>query len=86
MRGREPHRVPVELPRPTQSSFKRLDHIKARPNLQVATGTSDGKLAAPAQLEAGNTVYAIGDVHGRADLLDTLVDVIAEDCKKGFPR
>lgn len=35
--------------------------------------------AKPPSLEEGHRVYAIGDIHGRLDLLTDLIDLIAED-------
>lgn len=40
----------------------------------------------PARTAPGSRVYAIGDVHGRLDLLDELVDAIEADSRKGGPR
>ncbi len=41
--------------------------------------TRDGDAAARAALPAGRRIYAVGDIHGRADLLDRLHDMIATD-------
>ncbi|OYW22492.1 MULTISPECIES: metallophosphoesterase family protein [unclassified Sphingomonas] len=42
------------------------------------------KTSAVAALEPGKRVYAIGDIHGRADLLDQLIDLIeADDATRG---
>jgi serine/threonine protein phosphatase 1 len=35
--------------------------------------------AAPAAMETGMRVYAVGDIHGRLDLLDRMLDLIAAD-------
>lgn len=37
----------------------------------------------PALVPPGRRVYAVGDVHGRADLLNRLLDTIQEDVAKG---
>lgn len=37
--------------------------------------------AAPARTPAGTRVYAVGDIHGRADLLDRLLAEIADDVR-----
>lgn len=37
----------------------------------------------PALVPPGRRVYAIGDIHGRADLLNRLVDTIREDVARG---
>ncbi|OYY66284.1 metallophosphoesterase family protein [Sphingomonas sp. 28-62-11] len=42
------------------------------------------KTSAVPALEPGKRVYAIGDIHGRADLLDQLIDLIeADDATRG---
>ncbi len=38
--------------------------------------------AAPAAVPTGTRVYAVGDIHGRADLLQTLVDRIKADAEE----
>lgn len=38
-----------------------------------------GSAPSPVQVPAGTRVYAIGDIHGRADLLNRLLDDIARD-------
>lgn len=37
------------------------------------------------EVPEGERVYAVGDVHGRADLLDRLRELIAEDCRSRPP-
>ncbi len=37
----------------------------------------------PARVPAGRRVYAVGDIHGRADLLLRLVDDLLEDSRRG---
>ena len=54
--------------------FASLKQIFARP----------ASAALPA-VPAGQRVYAIGDVHGRLDLLDMLLDQIEEDDRAGAP-
>jgi serine/threonine protein phosphatase 1 len=34
-------------------------------------------------MDPGRRLYAVGDIHGREDLLDRLLALIAEDCAKG---
>jgi len=36
--------------------------------------------AEPPAVPAGHRIYAIGDIHGRSDLLDGLLDLITKDC------
>ncbi|MCH7942496.1 MAG: serine/threonine protein phosphatase, partial [Proteobacteria bacterium] len=38
------------------------------------------------RLPEGHRVYAIGDIHGRLDLLDALHAIIAEDAAKAADR
>lgn len=40
---------------------------------------------APAPTTAGRLIYAVGDVHGRYDLLEPLIADIAEDARKSAP-
>ncbi|WP_233355917.1 metallophosphoesterase family protein [Henriciella aquimarina] len=42
----------------------------------------DEPVSAPACVPEGMVVYAIGDVHGRADLLESLISIIREDAGK----
>jgi len=42
-------------------------------------------IAAPPQVPPGQRVYAIGDIHGRADLLARLLELIAEDNRQAKP-
>lgn len=43
--------------------------------------TSPPKMARESRIAAGRRVYAVGDIHGRADLLTRLLTMIAEDVK-----
>jgi serine/threonine protein phosphatase 1 len=64
---------------------------KARVKKQVRTRSKDPKRetrsvkqdgqSSNAVLEKGQTVYAIGDIHGRADLLIRLLDLIDQDAE-----
>lgn len=40
----------------------------------------------PARVPAGCRIYAVGDIHGRLDLLDRLLARMAEDCARGRPE
>lgn len=40
----------------------------------------------PTRVPDGTRVYAVGDVHGRLDLLDRLLARMAEDCARGRPE
>src|SRR5512145_1887120 len=39
-----------------------------------------------AQAPEGSRIYAIGDIHGRLDLLERLLARMAEDCARGRPE
>lgn len=41
--------------------------------------------AFPARVPDGSRIYAVGDIHGRLDLLERLLRRIAEDCARGRP-
>ncbi|MCG2645572.1 MULTISPECIES: metallophosphoesterase family protein [Bradyrhizobium] len=43
---------------------------------------SGGSVRIPAALPAGVRIYAIGDIHGRADLLRSVLEQISSDCTK----
>lgn len=43
-------------------------------------------LPPPARVPDGSRIYAVGDIHGRLDLLDRLLERIAEDCARGRPE
>jgi serine/threonine protein phosphatase 1 len=40
----------------------------------------------PATVPEGRRIYAVGDIHGRADLLETLLQTIREDALAGAPQ
>jgi len=68
------------------TSFRRLDHLQTKPvpendGTPHLASSDDGTMPAPAALEDGKLIYAIGDIHGRADLLDRLMHVIDADNK-----
>jgi len=37
------------------------------------------RVSEPIALDKGGRVYVIGDIHGRSDLLDRMVDLISRD-------
>src|SRR5690349_4496957 len=49
----------------------------------VATAKEVHISGPPALMPPGRRVYAVGDVHGRADLLNRLLDQIHEDVSRG---
>ncbi len=71
---------------PTGTNFRRLSDVntKSTPN-GAARVMLDRAISVP-ELPFSAPVYAIGDVHGRADLLHALLDVIAQDCKTTTER
>ena len=76
-RSRPP--LPVQRAAPTRTRFHRLSDVHNSPTPNGITQTMlDGGILAP-KLPTKAAVYAIGDVHGRADLLQALLDVIARD-------
>ena len=81
MRGRAPRRSRKEVAPNPQTSFRRLDHLSAKPAESLDLSSPAGEVSVPVSLEDGKRIYAIGDIHGRADLLDRLVEVIETDCK-----
>ena len=64
-------------------SFRRLSDVSGRKTSARAKAPRAETPAvvepAPA-LDSDEPIYAIGDIHGRADLLKRLLDVIEEDC------
>jgi serine/threonine protein phosphatase 1 len=54
----------------------------ARSFLQRLLGGSPRSDPAPAEAPAGATLYVVGDVHGRSDLLQILLRRIAEDARE----
>lgn len=56
-----------------------LSDIKRR--IETLFARQGGSQSAPSRLHDGQLVYAIGDIHGRSDLLRTLIAKIAEDAK-----
>lgn len=54
----------------------------------VAAMASGERVSAPASVPEGVIVYAVGDVHGRADLLKTLIEKIKADAEasEGVPH
>lgn len=54
----------------------RFDFLRPKPRAAAKTAASTG----------GRLVYAVGDIHGRLDLLDALLDIIAADVAALAPR
>lgn len=52
----------------------------------VSIVPAGGDMAAPASVPPETRVYAISDIHGRADLLRVLLDAIAADAENGPDR
>src|SRR5690349_3571769 len=54
--------------------------------ISISQGASGGQtLAAPAVLPPGVRVYAVGDIHGRPDLLEQIHRAIAADLERDRP-
>jgi serine/threonine protein phosphatase 1 len=52
--------------------------------LRTLIGAASASAASPTGIPAGERVYAIGDVHGRADLMLAMIDLIdADDAARG---
>jgi serine/threonine protein phosphatase 1 len=56
-----------------------LLHLRGRPETKPATV----RHRPPAQIPSGRRVYAVGDIHGRADLLIRLMQDLREDTARG---
>lgn len=68
------------------TSFRRLSDVSNQRNATPAFKKhGDNAVAAP-ELPSSAPVYAIGDIHGRADLLKALLKVVSEDCKNSTER
>ncbi|WP_300394501.1 metallophosphoesterase family protein [Henriciella sp.] len=65
-------------------SSRRAEHVPAQSQPQATSPSIAGSSsdAAPAHLPDGVLIYAVGDVHGRADLLISLFARIEEDAAK----
>ena len=70
----------AEVKPPNQGPIYTPDVPKAPPVLE------NTPQAAPAELPEGIVVYAVGDVHGRADLLQTLFQKIDADAEEAGGR
>lgn len=66
------------------------DNSDAGPGFSVAPELAGGSINGAQQvsisngiapLEQGKRIYAVGDIHGRADLLKSLIDMIEKDCE-----
>ena len=75
---REP--TPPLPPAKSESTFQRLDTLSVARLPIAETFDANADLEHPGGIENGQTVYAIGDVHGRADLLENLITAVRMDC------
>lgn len=73
-------REPSLPPAKTASTFQRLDSLAVAKMPSPETLRDGTELSHEGQIEDGQTVYAIGDVHGRADLLERLITAVRADC------
>lgn len=73
-------------PFPSNAKFQRLSDVKREDGVNRARHHETDSIIHAPELPTGAAVYAIGDVHGRADLLKALLDVIEEDCKASTDR
>ena len=81
--ARSPNQPDIE---PT--SFQRLSDVKQLGSNAAPVADFTASTFTAPKLPSSAPVYAIGDVHGRADLLDALMEVVVEDAKtsKGRPQ
>ena len=68
-------------PARTTAKFQRLSDVNREDTANRAHHHVEGSFVHAPELPIGAPVYAIGDVHGRADLLNALLDVISHDAK-----
>ena len=73
---REPAPAPPEK---TETTFQRLDSLRATSAVEPDQFVQRDDVEHPGGIEPGHTVYAIGDVHGRADLLKRLITAVRLD-------
>lgn len=68
-------------PAQTSARFQRLSDVNRRDTAIRAHHHVENSILHAPQLPIEAPVYAIGDVHGRADLLHALIDVIVQDSR-----
>ncbi|MCR9079570.1 MAG: serine/threonine protein phosphatase [Hyphomonadaceae bacterium] len=73
-------------PARTIAKFQRLSDVNREDTASRAHHHFEGSIIHAPELPIDAPVYAIGDVHGRADLLNALIDVIVDDCKASGER
>jgi len=73
-------------PAHTTARFQRLSDVTRRDTATRARHHHSDSIIHGPELPIDVPVYAIGDVHGRADLLNALLEVIVEDCKSSSGR
>ena len=76
-------RTPLASTEParTTAKFQRLSDVNRVDTANRAHHHLEGSFVHAPELPIDAPVYAIGDVHGRADLLNALIDVIVYDCR-----
>jgi len=72
-------REPSPPPAKSESTFQRLDSLSVATFSLPETIVEGMELQHDGRIEDGQTVYAIGDVHGRADLLERLITAVRAD-------
>ena len=74
----------AQRPSPPQNlGFRRLSDVTGRktpPKAKAPRASAPAVVEPAPALDSDEPIYAIGDVHGRADLLKRLLAVIEEDC------
>ena len=80
---REPPQADAS-PRPTR--FRRLSDVGKQTPKGIAYHQRDDNSFSAPRLPIDAPVYAIGDIHGRADLLKALLEVVKTDCQNSTER
>lgn len=70
----------------TSARFQRLSDVNRRDSAIRAHHHFENSIIHAPELPISSPVYAIGDVHGRADLLHALIDVIIHDSRSSSDR
>ncbi|MCR9194043.1 MAG: serine/threonine protein phosphatase [Hyphomonas sp.] len=73
-------------PAQTSARFQRLSDVNRRDTAIRAHHHFENSIIHAPELPIESPVYAIGDVHGRADLLHALIDVIVDDSRSSPNR
>ena len=68
------------------ATFQRLDRVQRQDEADAAEAQANFAAALPSDADTSLLVYAIGDVHGRADLLKHLLSVIETDSQNASTR